>query len=111
MLCVCWCQAKCDVHCPLGNEVYRDDTLSVYAVDGLCEPAYCHTLCMLAAVFAGHSHHPATHVSSTFYVLTQNDRHGGHLVAFFSSVSTFELQKNCVRFLCCLNSLRKLIQL
>jgi len=82
-----WYQAKCGVHCPLGDEVYRDRKLSVYTVDGLHEPAYCRTLCILSAMFGAKTRHPSGQISSTFYILTQNDRHGCHLVAFFSYVS------------------------
>jgi len=96
--CVCCCQAKCGVHCPLGDEIYRDRKLSVYVVDGGREPAYCRTLCILAAMFGALSCHPAVQISYTFYVLTQNDRHGCHLVAFFSSVS----------LLCCENNVKKI---
>jgi len=80
-------QAKCEAHCPLGDEIYRDRKMSVYVVQGLHEPAYCRTLCILAAMFGSQTQHPSVQIASTFYVLTLNDRHGCHLVAFFSSVS------------------------
>lgn len=84
---------KCPVKHPPGDEIYRDGSVSVFEIDGRKQPAYCQNLCLMAKLFLGsktlyYDVHPFL-----FYVMTERDEHGMHMVGYFSKVRSWILQK------------------
>ncbi|CAF0939861.1 unnamed protein product [Brachionus calyciflorus] len=77
--------------CPPGNEIYRNSKLSVFEVDGNLNKTYCQNLCLLAKLFLDHKTLYFDVEPFLFYVLTQNDAEGCHLVGYFSK------EKHCLQ--------------
>uniref|UniRef100_A0A3P8VVF0 Histone acetyltransferase n=1 Tax=Cynoglossus semilaevis TaxID=244447 RepID=A0A3P8VVF0_CYNSE len=75
---------KCEWFHPPANEIYRKDDVSVYEVDGNVSTIYCQNLCLLAKLFLDHKTLYYDVEPFLFYVLTQNDSKGCHLVGYFS---------------------------
>ncbi|PIO07045.1 hypothetical protein AB205_0206840, partial [Aquarana catesbeiana] len=75
---------KCGWFHPPANEIYRKDNLSVFEVDGKVSTIYCQNLCLLAKLFLDHKTLYYDVEPFLFYVLTQNDAKGCHLVGYFS---------------------------
>ncbi|XP_034396581.1 histone acetyltransferase KAT6A isoform X3 [Cyclopterus lumpus] len=75
---------KCNWFHPPANEIYRKDDVSVYEVDGNVSTIYCQNLCLLAKLFLDHKTLYYDVEPFLFYVLTQNDSKGCHLVGYFS---------------------------
>ncbi|KAM8974105.1 histone acetyltransferase KAT6A isoform 2-T2 [Pelodytes ibericus] len=75
---------KCSWYHPPANEIYRKDNLSVFEVDGKVSTIYCQNLCLLAKLFLDHKTLYYDVEPFLFYVLTQNDPKGCHLVGYFS---------------------------
>jgi hypothetical protein len=78
---------------PPGNEIYRalNGKLSVFEVDGNTSKIYCQNLCLLAKLFLDHKTLYYDVEPFLFYVLTQNDELGCHLVGYFSK------EKHCAQ--------------
>ncbi|KAJ3347583.1 hypothetical protein GGF32_006793 [Allomyces javanicus] len=93
-------RAKCAVRHPPGREIYRDaistseagqgtakgaaTTRSIFEVDGKCAKLYCQNLCLVAKMFLDHKTLLYDVEPFLFYVLTENDDAGCHVVAYFS---------------------------
>uniref|UniRef100_A0A8C6TJU1 Histone acetyltransferase n=1 Tax=Neogobius melanostomus TaxID=47308 RepID=A0A8C6TJU1_9GOBI len=75
---------KCQWFHPPANEIYRKDDVSVFEVDGNVSTIYCQNLCLLAKLFLDHKTLYYDVEPFLFYVLTQNDGKGCHLVGYFS---------------------------
>ncbi|KAI4890562.1 hypothetical protein NFI96_008281 [Prochilodus magdalenae] len=75
---------KCTWFHPPANEIYRKDDVSVFEVDGNVSTIYCQNLCLLAKLFLDHKTLYYDVEPFLFYVLTQNDSKGCHLVGYFS---------------------------
>ncbi|XP_075457630.1 histone acetyltransferase KAT6A isoform X4 [Ascaphus truei] len=75
---------KCSWYHPPANEIYRKDNISVFEVDGKVSTIYCQNLCLLAKLFLDHKTLYYDVEPFLFYVLTQNDSKGCHLVGYFS---------------------------
>ncbi|XP_028851864.1 histone acetyltransferase KAT6A isoform X2 [Denticeps clupeoides] len=75
---------KCSWFHPPANEIYRKDDVSVFEVDGNVSTIYCQNLCLLAKLFLDHKTLYYDVEPFLFYVLTQNDGKGCHLVGYFS---------------------------
>ncbi|XP_036382225.1 histone acetyltransferase KAT6A isoform X2 [Megalops cyprinoides] len=75
---------KCNWFHPPANEIYRKDSVSVFEVDGNVSTIYCQNLCLLAKLFLDHKTLYYDVEPFLFYVLTQNDSKGCHLVGYFS---------------------------
>ncbi|KAL0979209.1 hypothetical protein UPYG_G00182170 [Umbra pygmaea] len=75
---------KCAWFHPPANEIYRKDDVSVFEVDGNVSTIYCQNLCLLAKLFLDHKTLYYDVEPFLFYVLTQNDSKGCHLVGYFS---------------------------
>merc|ERR1712012_569910 len=82
---------KCPWRHPPGNEIYRKDGMSVYEVDGNTNKIYCQNLCLLVKLFLDHKTLYFDVEPFLFYVLTQNDSEGCHLVGYFSK------EKHCLQ--------------
>lgn len=77
-------QEKCTWRNPPGTEIYRNSDLSVFEVDGNINKIYCQNLCLLAKLFLDHKTLYYDVEPFLFYVLTQNDKKGQHIVGYFS---------------------------
>lgn len=95
-------QQKCGKRTPPGIPVYFDrsaaevlnaqDTMeedriksvSVYEIDGVDEKLYCQNLCLLAKLFLDHKTLYYDVSPFKFYVLTEDTRHGSHIVGYYS---------------------------
>jgi len=73
---------------PPGKYIYSQGNLSVYEVDGSQHKLYCQLLCLLAKLFLDHKTLFFDVEPFIFYVLTESDKHGAHLVGYFSKVCT-----------------------
>jgi len=91
-------QMKCPAKHPPGDEIYRDGSVSVFEIDGRKHPVYCQNLCLMAKLFLGsktlyYDVHPFL-----FYVMTERDEYGMHLVGYFSKVCYHCYLPKCVCF-------------
>lgn len=75
---------KCDLRHPPGNEIYRQNELSMFEVDGKKNKIYCQNLCLLAKLFLDHKTLYYDVEPFLFYVLTECDSRGCHIVGYFS---------------------------
>lgn len=75
---------KCDLRHPPGNEIYRDDSLSVFEVDGAKSKIYCQNLCLLAKLFLDHKTLYYDVEPFLFYIMTECDSQGCHVIGYFS---------------------------
>lgn len=74
----------CSWRHPPGSEIYRCDQLSVFEVDGEKHKAYCQHLCLLAKLFLENKTLYFDVEPFLFYILTQWDTQGCHMMAYFS---------------------------
>ncbi|CDI73846.1 histone acetyltransferase, putative [Eimeria praecox] len=75
---------RCTVRHPPGNEIYRDGHLSMFEVDGKAARVYSENLCFLAKLFLDHKTLQFDVEPFLFYVLTEVDAEGAHLIGYFS---------------------------
>ncbi|KAF6032756.1 KAT7 [Bugula neritina] len=75
---------KCVWRYPPGNEIYRSGTLSVFEVDGKKSKVFCQNLCLLAKLFLDHKTLYYDVEPFLFYVMTEADSQGCHIVGYFS---------------------------
>jgi histone acetyltransferase MYST1 len=69
---------------PPGNEIYRNENLSMFEVDGLDEKIYCQNLCYIAKLFLDHKTLYFDVDPFLFYVLCEVDNRGYHPVGYYS---------------------------
>jgi histone acetyltransferase MYST1 len=69
---------------PPGHEIYRDDNLSMFEIDGAVEKIYSQNLCYLAKLFLDHKTLYWDVDPFLFYVLCTRDSRGFHPVGYFS---------------------------
>ena len=69
---------------PPGNEIYRDDDVSMFELDGAVEKVYCQNLCYFAKLFLDHKTLYWDVDPFLFYVLCTRDERGFHPVGYFS---------------------------
>lgn len=75
---------KCNLFHPPGNELYRKDNISFFEIDGHKQRMYCRNLCLLSKLFLDHKTLYYDANPFLFYVMTQNDELGCHIVGYFS---------------------------
>jgi len=75
---------KCDMHHPPGDEIYRDENISVFEVDGKKQKIYCQNLCLIAKLFLDHKTLYYDVEPFLFYIMTVSDEYGCHMVGYFS---------------------------
>uniref|UniRef100_A0A8C6XL97 Histone acetyltransferase n=1 Tax=Naja naja TaxID=35670 RepID=A0A8C6XL97_NAJNA len=78
--------AKCVWKHPPGDEIYRKGSISVFEVDGKKNKIYCQNLCLLAKLFLDHKTLYYDVEPFLFYVMTEADNTGCHLIGYFSKV-------------------------
>lgn len=88
-------QSECTWRQPPGKEIYRKGSLSIWEADGSHHKLYCQNLCLLAKLFLDHKTLYFDVEPFLFYILCEVDKHGSHLVGYFSKVcSPIYLQFN-----------------
>lgn len=75
---------KCPYRHPPGDEIYRDNKISVWEIDGRKNPVYCQNLCLLAKMFLQSKTLYYDVEPFIFYVMTEMNTAGCHLVGYFS---------------------------
>ncbi|XP_067238167.1 histone acetyltransferase KAT7a isoform X4 [Chanodichthys erythropterus] len=86
--------AKCVWKHPPGDEIYRKGPISVFEVDGKKNKIYCQNLCLLAKLFLDHKTLYYDVEPFLFYVMTEADNTGCHLVGYFSKEKNSFLNYN-----------------
>lgn len=64
------------------------DSVSVYEIHGSEHKLYCQNLCLLAKLFLDHKSRYFDVSPFKFYILTENDQRGNHIVGYFSKESS-----------------------
>lgn len=77
-------RSKCTLLHPPGNEIYRDDVISFFEVDGRRQRTWCRNLCLLSKLFLDHKTLYYDVDPFLFYCMTTRDQHGCHMVGYFS---------------------------
>ncbi|KAH6614140.1 histone acetyltransferase ESA1 [Boeremia exigua] len=77
-------RAKCTLLHPPGNEIYRDDFVSFFEIDGRRQRTWCRNLCLLSKLFLDHKTLYYDVDPFLFYCMCTRDEHGCHLVGYFS---------------------------
>ncbi|XP_029428863.1 histone acetyltransferase KAT7 isoform X3 [Rhinatrema bivittatum] len=86
--------AKCVWKHPPGDEIYRKSSISVFEVDGKKNKIYCQNLCLLAKLFLDHKTLYYDVEPFLFYVMTEADNTGCHLIGYFSKEKNSFLNYN-----------------
>ncbi|KAL2169807.1 hypothetical protein VTG60DRAFT_5626 [Thermothelomyces hinnuleus] len=77
-------RTKCTLQHPPGNEIYRDDFISFFEIDGRRQRTWCRNLCLLCKMFLDHKTLYYDVDPFLFYVMTSRDEKGSHIIGFFS---------------------------
>lgn len=75
---------KCIWYHPPGNEIYRHSNHSFWEIDGHKQKVYSRNLCLLSKLFLDHKTLFYDVDPFMFYLLTENDSKGSHLLGYFS---------------------------
>lgn len=75
---------KCELSHPPGNEIYRHGGVSFFEIDGHKQRTYCRNLCLLSKLFLDHKTLYYDVNPFLYYIMTQNDALGQHIVGYFS---------------------------
>nr|XP_054760221.1 LOW QUALITY PROTEIN: histone acetyltransferase KAT7-like [Lytechinus pictus] len=86
--------AKCVWRHPPGDEIYRKGNNSVFEVDGKKNKIYCQNLCLLAKLFLDHKTLYYDVEPFLFYIMTENDSSGCHILGYFSKEKNSFLNYN-----------------
>lgn len=77
-------RAKSTLRYPPGNEIYRDERVSFFEIDGRKQRTWCRNLCLLSKLFLDHKTLYYDVDPFLFYCMTRRDEMGHHLVGYFS---------------------------
>lgn len=75
---------KCTLRHPPGNEIYRDDYISFFEIDGRKQRTWCRNVCLFSKLFLDHKTLYYDVDPFLFYCMTRRDEQGHHLVGYFS---------------------------
>ncbi|ETW80905.1 hypothetical protein HETIRDRAFT_320550 [Heterobasidion irregulare TC 32-1] len=75
---------RCTLLYPPGNEIYRDEDISVFEIDGRKQLGYCRNLSLLSKCFLDHKTLYYDVTPFMYYVMCQRDSSGCHLIGYFS---------------------------
>jgi MOZ/SAS family len=75
---------KCEITHPPGDEIYNHENHSVFEIDGIKNPTYCENIAYLSKLFLDHKNTYDDITPFVYYVLTENDESGHHMVGYFS---------------------------
>lgn len=87
-------QLKCKVKHPPGDEIYRDEKISIFEVDGRKNKIYCQNLCLMAKMFLDHKTLYYDVEPFLFYIMTETDEKGCHFVGYFSKEKRSSMNYN-----------------
>ena len=92
----------CNLVHPPGDQVYVDDVrkISFWEVDGAKNPTYCENLSYMAKLFLDHKLLLYSIDPFMFYILTEFDEFGHHIVGYFSKNKDFAEGLNLSCILC-----------
>ncbi|KAF6005847.1 Histone acetyltransferase [Brettanomyces bruxellensis] len=77
-------RSKSTLRHPPGNEIYRDDYVSFFEIDGKKQTTWCRNLCLMSKLFLDHKTVYYDVDPFLFYCMTRRDEYGYHLVGYFS---------------------------
>ena len=77
-------RSKCTLLHPPGNEIYRDDYVSFFEIDGRRQRTWCRNLCLLSKLFLDHKTLYYDVDPFLFYCMCTRDEQGCHLIGYFS---------------------------
>jgi histone acetyltransferase HTATIP len=77
-------RSKCTLMHPPGNEIYRDDYVSFFEIDGRRQRTWCRNLCLLSKLFLDHKTLYYDVDPFLFYCMCTRDANGHHFVGYFS---------------------------
>ena len=77
-------RSKCTLRHPPGNEIYRDDYVSFFEIDGRKQRTWCRNLSLFSKLFLDHKTLYYDVDPFLFYCMTRRDNLGHHLVGYFS---------------------------
>lgn len=75
---------KCLMKHPPGNEIYRDEKVSFWEIDGRRQRTWCRNLCLLSKLFLDHKTLYYDVDPFLFYIMTKKSDQGHHVVGYFS---------------------------
>lgn len=75
---------KCQLRHPPGNEIYRDEKVSFFEIDGRRQRTWCRNLCLLSKCFLDHKTLYYDVDPFLFYCMVSRDENGCHLLGYFS---------------------------
>lgn len=75
---------KCGLQHPPGNEIYRDDYVSFFEIDGRRQRTWCRNLCLISKMFLDHKTLYYDVDPFLFYVMATRTEKGFHTVGYFS---------------------------
>lgn len=75
---------KCTMLHPPGNEIYRDENVSFFEIDGRRQRTWCRNLCLFAKCFLDHKVLYYDVDPFLFYCMCSRDEFGCHLIGYFS---------------------------
>lgn len=93
---LCRHKSKCPMKNPPGDEIFRQERISIYEVDGRRSKVYCQNLCLLAKMFLDHKTLYYDVEPFLFYVMTENDGNGNHFVGYFSKEKRSHYNLSCI---------------
>ena len=85
---------KCSYRHPPGDEIYRKGNISFFEVDGGKNITYCQNLCLLAKLFLHHKTLYYDVEPFRFYIMTEADNEGFHIIGYFSKEKNSFLNYN-----------------
>ncbi|KAI6045975.1 histone acetyltransferase, MYST superfamily [Pisolithus marmoratus] len=75
---------RCTLLHPPGNEIYRHDDTSFFELDGKRQLTWCRNLSLLSKCFLDHKTLYYDVTPFMYYVMTQRDANGCHIIGYFS---------------------------
>ena len=92
---------RCDIRCPPGDEIYRDETLSVFEFDAKQQKIYTENLCYIAKLFLDHKNIWYEIDAFYFYILCERRADGYYMVGYFSKEknSDHDFNLSCIMVL------------
>lgn len=75
---------RCAMLHPPGNEIYRHEDISFFEIDGKRQLTWCRNLSLLSKCFLDHKTLYYDVTPFMYYVMTQRDSTGCHIIGYFS---------------------------
>lgn len=85
---------RCEVRNPPGDEIYRDNDISFFEVDGHKQQVYCENLSFISRMFLDHKNIYSTIELFLFYILCEVKSDGFHFVGYFSKDKDRSVNQN-----------------